>query len=103
LKFVPSAAKYIREKIWHESQHLQVNPDQSVTMTLSLRSLIEVRRWVLSWGSECEVLAPAALKDDIRREASLIVARSSSDANAATMEKMRERVASRPRPRKQTG
>lgn len=104
LKFAPSAAKYIREKIWHESQHLQINDDQSITMNLSLRSLIEIRRWILSWGSEVTVLAPAALREDIQREAAAIMARSTEVASASAMVRMRERVARRPpRGRRQTG
>ncbi len=75
LKFAPGAARYIREKIWHVSQKLEKLPNDSVVLELSLRSLIEVRRWILSWGSECEVLAPTELRADIQREAAAILRR----------------------------
>lgn len=78
LRFVPSAAKYVREKTWHASQTLHSEPDGSAVLEFSLRSLLEVRRWVLSWGSECEVLEPESLRNDIAREAALIVERSSA-------------------------
>lgn len=107
LRFASSAAKYVREKIWHPSQHLKSNPDGSVVLEMSLRSLIEVRRWVLSWGSECEVLEPAELKADIRREAAAILNQSTHDANTSersTLEKIRERESRRTqRNRKRTG
>lgn len=103
LKFAPSAAKYIREKIWHASQQLHVNSDQSVVLELSLRSLIEVRRWVLSWGRECEVLAPAELREDIRREAAAMIAQSSAVADFSALEKIREKIRRQPPRRKQTG
>jgi len=73
LKFAPSAAKYIRERIWHLSQQLETQADDSVILQLSLRSMIEVRRWILSWGSECEVLAPAELRADILHEAAAML------------------------------
>jgi predicted DNA-binding transcriptional regulator YafY len=44
LRFAPSAAKYVREKIRHPSQRLEKNDDDSVVLQMSLRSLIEVRR-----------------------------------------------------------
>lgn len=69
LRFAPSAAKYIREKIWHASQQLLLCPDGGVELSLSLRSMIEIRRWILSWGAECEVLEPANLRADISQEA----------------------------------
>jgi predicted DNA-binding transcriptional regulator YafY len=83
LRFAPSAAKYIREKIWHASQKLHVEPDGSAVLELSLRSLLEVRRWIMSWGSECEVLEPPALRIDIAREAALVAARTPAAANTA--------------------
>ena len=57
-----------------------------VTLELSLRSLIEVRRWILSWGAECEVLEPPALQESIAREAATIAARM-GDMNKMTQYK----------------
>ena len=75
LRFAPSAAKYVREKIWHASQTLVDEADGGAIVELSVRSLIEVRRWVLSWGSECEVLAPNELCHDIAREVAIMMER----------------------------
>ncbi len=82
LRFAPSAAKYVREKVFHASQSAQAETDGSLTLELSLRSLVEVRRWILSWGSECEVLEPAELQADIHREAAAIVAHAERLAGA---------------------
>lgn len=80
LRFAPSAAKYIREKVWHPSQTLHNESDGGAVLEFSLRSLLEVRRWILSWGSECEVLQPPALRADIAREAGKITARTPAAA-----------------------
>lgn len=91
LRFVPSAAKYIREKVWHPSQKLHVDADGSAVLELSLRSLLEVRRWILSWGSECEVLEPLALRADIAREAATIASRTPAAATPVTTRSSRVR------------
>lgn len=83
LRFAPTAAKYIREKIWHASEQSKLLPDGSVELSMSLRSLIEIRRWILSWGAECEVLEPEELRSDILREATEIVSRSDIPKPAA--------------------
>lgn len=82
LKFAPSAAKYVREKIWHASQRSEPCPDGSVELSMSLRSLIEVRRWILSWGAECEVLDPPDLRADIARETGIVAGRSATASPA---------------------
>lgn len=73
LRFAPSAAKYVREKVFHASQATRPEPDGGLTLQLSLRSLTEVRRWILSWGSECQVLEPPDLQADIRHEAAAML------------------------------
>lgn len=106
LRFAPSAAKYIREKVWHSSQRLRHEADGSVLLEMSLRSLIEVRRWILSWGSECEVLEPAELRADIQREAAAMLNqadRSLSNTSVAAMARVREEAKPRRQKRNQTG
>jgi predicted DNA-binding transcriptional regulator YafY len=38
-------------------------------MTLELSSFEEIRRWILSWGTQVEVLEPKELLTSIREEA----------------------------------
>jgi predicted DNA-binding transcriptional regulator YafY len=40
--------------------------DGSVVVSFELRGLDEVRRWILQWEGEAEVLEPKALKDQVR-------------------------------------
>lgn len=100
LRFAPSAAKYIREKVWHASQVLRSDPDGGVTLELSLRSLIEVRRWVLWWGGECTVLEPAALRDAVRAEAAAILERA---ASTPPIPKISSRVKPSPKSQQRAG
>jgi predicted DNA-binding transcriptional regulator YafY len=68
LRFTPQAARYVRERTWHPSQQLKERKDGSLVLTLTVGHLLEVERWVLSWGAGCEVVAPGELREAVRAE-----------------------------------
>ena len=68
LRFKPSAARYVAEKVWHPSQQIQKKKDGSLILTLALDHFLEVKRWVLAYGPECEVLEPAELREEVRQK-----------------------------------
>ncbi|PZR70948.1 MAG: DNA-binding protein [Chthoniobacterales bacterium] len=72
LQFDSFAARLVSERTWHESQRVQSRPDGSIILRLELGGLEEIERWILSWGSHVRVLEPAALAEQIRKEAAAI-------------------------------
>ena len=68
LRFSPECAPYIRERTWHKEQSLREEKNGGVILTFSTNSLLEVKRWVLSWGSGVIVLKPAVLSNLVRKE-----------------------------------
>jgi predicted DNA-binding transcriptional regulator YafY len=68
LMFSREAARYVRERVWHPTQQIRNCKDGRLEMTLRVNHVLEVKRWVLSWGRECEVLAPAQLRDEVAGE-----------------------------------
>jgi len=68
LRFSPMAARYVRERVWHPTQQLDDQPDGGVVLTLRVNHLVEVKRWALWWGADCEVLSPEELRKGITRE-----------------------------------
>jgi predicted DNA-binding transcriptional regulator YafY len=66
--FARSLARYIRERLWHPSQKLRDLPDGRVEMTLVVADTLEVRRWILGYGVQAEVVAPEGLREALRRE-----------------------------------
>ncbi len=74
LRFSKSVADYIREKRWHDSQELRELRDGDLELKLKLSSLVEIERWVLSWGGHARVLQPPALRESVRKAARKLLA-----------------------------
>ena len=70
VRFAPQAARYVREKRWHHSQEIQEQEDGGVVLKFQTSGLGEVKRWVLQYGGNAEVLAPDSLRQDCIKEIS---------------------------------
>ena len=65
LRFSPAAAARVRQSTWHSSAVLTDLDDGGVELRVHVASEIEMRPWVLGWGSQVEVLAPASLREHV--------------------------------------
>ena len=73
LHFSADAAGYGREKTWHESQKIKDRKDGSVILELEVPATGEIKRWIMRWGAQVEVLEPDSLREEIRSEAAEIL------------------------------
>jgi predicted DNA-binding transcriptional regulator YafY len=73
IRFNARAADYVREKKWHESQQLRELKGGGVELRMKLSSLMEIERWVLSWGGDAKVLKPRELVEAVRNSARQIL------------------------------
>lgn len=62
----PSAAAYVRERVWSADQAIEYHTDGGLTLLFTATSKPEVISWVLSFGGEMELLEPAELRKEIR-------------------------------------
>ena len=69
IRFNARAADYIREKKWHESQQLRELKSGGVELKLKLSSLVEIERWILSWGGDAVVIKPRELAEAVKQSA----------------------------------
>ncbi len=69
IRFSAGVARLIHEQEWHRDQVLEDQPDGSVIFSLTVNHLLEIKRWILSWGTAAEVLAPQELRDEIKTDA----------------------------------
>jgi predicted DNA-binding transcriptional regulator YafY len=65
LRFLGVAAATARVRPLHVGQRLADEHDGAVTVTMDLSHLREAERLALSWGDDCEVLAPPELRDRV--------------------------------------
>jgi len=70
VKISPGWARWVGEKIWHESQKITKLPNGSLEITFRVAGLDEIKRWILSLGPECQVLEPEKLKDMVCKDIS---------------------------------
>ena len=68
VRFAPRQARWIRERKWHRSARIQEGLDGSLTLRLRVADTSELRRWILQFGAEAEVLGPASLRRAIADE-----------------------------------
>jgi proteasome accessory factor B len=63
LRFTPDAARWVEETPWHPSARISKLDSGGIEVQLRVASEVEMRPWVLRWGSNVEVLAPVSLRD----------------------------------------
>jgi predicted DNA-binding transcriptional regulator YafY len=68
VRFGPTQARWIRERKWHRSARIQEELDGSLVLRLRVAETSELRRWILQFGSQAEVLAPASLRRAVMGE-----------------------------------
>jgi proteasome accessory factor B len=68
LRFTPRVAARVVATTWHESQEVLELADGGVELRLVIAEATEIRPWILGWGMECEVIAPASLRESIAEE-----------------------------------
>lgn len=65
VQFTPYQARWIRERCYHPTQQTEDLPDGGLRLTLRVAGTFEVKRWLLGYGAEVEVLEPATLRAEI--------------------------------------
>lgn len=71
--FARGLAPYIADRLWHPTQKLRTLGDGRLEVTLRVADTLEVRRWILGYGMQAEVVEPHSLREALRREAEGLV------------------------------
>jgi predicted DNA-binding transcriptional regulator YafY len=65
VRFAARQARWIRERKWHRTARIQDRLDGGCVLRLRVAGLGEVKRWVMQFGAEAEVLAPRRLRSEV--------------------------------------
>ncbi len=66
IHFNKKVAGYLKERKWHPTQQIEENTDGSAVLSLTVNHLLELKRWILSWGNMAQVLEPQSFIEDIK-------------------------------------
>jgi len=64
LRFSAAVTPRVRETRWHPSQELTLTRD-GCEWTALIGDTLEIEPWIRSWGGDCEVLEPVALRERV--------------------------------------
>ena len=73
LRFSPKVAGNVAEVLWHKTQHLEWVKDGSLIFRVTVDGLTEISWWILGYGAEVEVMAPALLRSRLAKTAELML------------------------------
>jgi predicted DNA-binding transcriptional regulator YafY len=68
IAFEPRIARYVKERVWHPSQHVRETADGTLTMTLNVCNDWALRSWILGFGPLARVVSPPGLATQILEE-----------------------------------
>jgi proteasome accessory factor B len=65
LHFDAAVASRVAETTWHPTEHVTRENDGSLTWRGRVPGTLEIRRWILEWGAQVEVIEPPELREEI--------------------------------------
>ncbi|KAB2902204.1 MAG: WYL domain-containing protein [Anaerolineae bacterium] len=68
LRFSPSVVPRLRENSWFGFQEELIPDGDHLIMRFQVADTTDLKPWIRSWGAACEVLEPAALREEMMGE-----------------------------------
>ena len=68
LRFAADIAPWIAEQIWHPAQKTHTEKDGRLCLTIPVADFREIKREILKYGGQVEVLSPAKLREEVIKE-----------------------------------
>lgn len=70
IRFSADMARFIKERIWAKEQTITDNEDGSIILEMKTSGWFDVKKWILSFGAEAELLKPEEFRREIKEELS---------------------------------
>jgi len=69
VRFPADQARYIEERRWVKDQKITKSKNGSIVLTMKTSGWYDVKRWILSFGPEAELLEPEEMREEIKAAA----------------------------------
>lgn len=73
LRISERGAHHILERKWHPTQQVTLLPAGDIEVAFTVSHTGDIKRWILGFGSDCKVVAPASLRRELAEEARLLL------------------------------
>lgn len=68
LCFSKDVSTWIAEQVWHPAQKTFIKKDGRLRLTIPVSDFREIKREILKYGSQVEVVSPKSLREEIKKE-----------------------------------
>jgi predicted DNA-binding transcriptional regulator YafY len=68
LRFAPGIASWVTEQVWHPTQQVKREMDNALCLTLPVTDFREIKREILKYGAQMEVISPEELREEVKEE-----------------------------------
>jgi proteasome accessory factor C len=68
LCFAADVAPWIAEQSWHPSQQMRMEKDGRLLLMVPVADFREIKREILRYGSQVEVISPNVLRQEVKKE-----------------------------------
>lgn len=69
VRFPADQARYIQERRWAKDQKITKSRNGSIILTMNTSGWYDVKRWILSFGPDAELLEPAEMREELKAAA----------------------------------
>jgi predicted DNA-binding transcriptional regulator YafY len=68
LRFSPHITGWIAEMRWHREEKKQIDQQGRLCLTIPVADFREIKREILKYGADVQVLEPSELREELKRE-----------------------------------
>ncbi len=68
MRFSKNAVYRVKEPDWSGVVAGEEDREGRCTLTILVNNVPEIKSWIKTWGPECEVIAPGALRREVAEE-----------------------------------
>lgn len=82
VKFSKNIGRLVKKNEWNLNQEIKCNSSGDIVFKARINELKEIKKWILGFGSQAEILEPIELRNEIKEEMGKIVEKYSKNVQS---------------------